>query len=409
MKTSLIRCLATALLLCSSAAGAASVDITASYGPGNNQFIETTPNNNIGYIGLELGLTSSTNEPMNAGEGFSINGPGASKVVVLRHENYSDEHALTFRVRSVSSWIQSYHVPENTSTTALNTWTHGSLLSIPSSSACPRGSGDSGGTTSGNVAKFYWPTPNNNIQCNYVSAVDREFYFKEFTRTGVRYEIQYPDPQKMNAGVYRGSITYSVGTGMDFDFGGSKFTNSDTQMTFNFILTVAHGLKLTTTEADQNVSLQPCEPGKVCTAEKGKANWERWSVTQITPQLTGKSGFTLSHSGGNFTAYLQCEYPEGDYCAIKSDKDGRRIPVQTQLTLPAVMVDSNTGAQVINRPLKAGRDTLSNLFRTANAVGEQGGSGHIDFLVKQQDVDTMLKTRPDTYRGAVTVIFDVEL
>ena len=129
-------------------------------------------------------------------------------------------------------------------------------------------------------------------------------------------------------------------------------------------------------------------------------------VTRITPQLTGRSNFTLSSSGA-FTVYLACEQQSGTNCALKSDNSAQLVPVQTLLTLPDNIVDSTTGSTVSRRPLALGRDLTRNTFIT-KSYGENK-SGSIDFLVEQRDVDTMLKTRPDTYRGAVTVIFDPQI
>lgn len=39
----------------------------------------------------------------------------------------------------------------------------------------------------------------------------------------------------------------------------------------------------------------------------------------------------------------------------------------------------------------------------------QNRVGSIDFQNSQKDVDTMLTTLPDTYRGTVTVIFDPDI
>ena len=130
-------------------------------------------------------------------------------------------------------------------------------------------------------------------------------------------------------------------------------------------------------------------------------------VTRITPQMTGKSNFSLSSSGA-FTVYLQCEQQSGSDCALRSDNTpSQTVPVQTLLTLPTNIVDNSTGSTVSKRRLAVGRDLTKNVFVT-RAFG-QNQAGSIDFLVDQREVDTMLKNRPDTYRGAVTVIFDPKI
>ena len=74
------------------------------------------------------------------------------------------------------------------------------------------------------------------------------------------------------------------------------------------------------------------------------------------------------------------------------------------LTLPTNVVNDKTGSSVVKEPIFIGKNSINAIFHTTTFG--QNRSGHIDFQVKQRDVDTMLATRPDTYRGAVTVIFD---
>ena len=62
---------------------------------------------------------------------------------------------------------------------------------------------------------------------------------------------------------------------------------------------------------------------------------------------------------------------------------------------------------MVNRKLALKKEPDKNIFVTKEYGKDKIGS--IDFLVDQQNVDTMLKTRPDTFRGAVTVYFDPNL
>ncbi|WP_261641992.1 hypothetical protein [Erwinia mallotivora] len=226
------------------------------------------------------------------------------------------------------------------------------------------------------------------------------------TDISIGYLLQAPNPLLISGGVYTGELPLAVGPGGDFDFGDNLLA-SDPFTTIRFTLSVNHELKLTTTADDQKVSLQPCTLGRNCTEEEGKANWERWMVTRVTPQLTGRSNFRLSSSGA-FTVYLQCEQQSGEDCGLKSDNDPSQVvPVQSLLTLPDNIVEQSTGATVVKRRLAQGRDLTKNIFLTRSYGENRAGS--IDFLVSQRDVDSMLKTRPDTYRGAVTVIFDPEI
>lgn len=127
---------------------------------------------------------------------------------------------------------------------------------------------------------------------------------------------------------------------------------------------------------------------------------------KITPQLTARSDFLLSSTGA-FTAYLQCEYIQDEHCAIKSDNNGQLVPVKAYLSLPNNIINQKTNSTVSRTPMTINKNVLNNTYLTQNIGNNRKGS--IDFLVTQHDVDTMLMTRPDTYRGTVTVIFDPKI
>lgn len=57
------------------------------------------------------------------------------------------------------------------------------------------------------------------------------------------YELRTPDPLKMVAGEYTGTIIYTVGPGQDFDMG-DVMIPSDSLLTLNFLLGVTHTLKV---------------------------------------------------------------------------------------------------------------------------------------------------------------------
>lgn len=215
-----------------------------------------------------------------------------------------------------------------------------------------------------------WKWPVSNAACYKTAKKDLAGEPYLINGTSLAYELKTPDPLKMGSGIYAGTLALNIGPGGDIDFG-DNFQASDTELTINFTLLVNHELKLTTTADDQAVSLQPCASGRACTKEEGQANWERWMVTRITPQLTGRSNFNLSSSGA-FTVYLECEQQSGPDCALRSDKmPSQTVPVQTLLTLPDNIVDNITGSTVSKRRLEAGRDLTKN-FCDKDVWSEQG-------------------------------------
>lgn len=418
----ILRTLAGMALLAASAAGmAATMDITASFTPSmgkpeNNTFTNTTPqsgycvdspkectNNNTFSIGMG-GITASL-----ATSGFTANSeprmgvyfkmPGAWRDVEVMNQNTGARETVSFRASAFSA---KYNTLTHWSLTKhRQAWNGTSFVYAPS----PCGYSGMGWYTPTDYM-FMWKWPVSNAACYKTAQKDLTGEPYLINHTSIGYELKTPDPLKMEAGVYTGTLTLNVGPGGDIDFG-DNFQASDTELTINFTLSVNHELKLTTTAENQSVSLQPCASGRVCTEDEGQANWERWMVTRITPQLTGRSNFSLSSSGA-FTVYLECEQQSGLDCALRSDKmPSQTVPVQVLLTLPDDIIDSVTGSTVSKRRLQAGRDLTKNVFVTKTFGQNRAGS--IDFLVGQKDVDTMLTTRPDTYRGAVTVIFDPKI
>ncbi|WP_228007791.1 hypothetical protein [Kosakonia pseudosacchari] len=393
------------------------MEITAEFVPSmahpeNNTFTNTTPQSgycvsfpgecagsglvsiNMGNITVSLataGFTANSDPRM----GMYFKMPGAMRNITVVNQQTGSSVTLGFRVnafaaryRTRTGWVLSDHQ---------NTWNGSSFVNAPA--PC----GYSGvGNYSDTWYRFMWKWPVSDAACYKTARKDLtgEPYLIEETSIG--YELITPDPLKMASGIYTGTLSLNVGPGGDIDFG-DNFTASDNNLTLNFTLTVNHELKLTPAAGAQTVALQPCPAGKICSEDEGEANWERWMVSRVTPQLTGRSAFTLSSSGG-FTVFLDCAERVGDECALTSDNSGQRVPMRVSVNLPDNVIDTQTGSTVTGRPLLIGKSEGQNYFTAKTYGADKPGS--IDFLVRQKDVDTMLATRPDTYRGAVTVIFD---
>lgn len=423
MSYSVLRALAGMALFAVSTAGmAATMNITASFSPSmdkpeNNVFENTTPQSGFcatwpaqctsGEKSLASGLTLTPSKGLtpqdDKRESLFFKWPSSSRRIMVTNTETGNTQDVQFRVSSFSG---RYYA---NSDSQIYAWgKKGWPFSMNPDGGC---SHLSPGWIIGNTqAAWLWSVPEGNAGCYRITSVDRPAgesnFINKVSELSFGYELKAPDPLKMEAGIYTGTLTLSVGPGGDIDFG-DNFQASDTELTINFSLSVNHELKLTTTADDQAVSLQPCTTGRTCTEDEGQANWERWMVTRITPQLTGRSNFSLSSSGA-FTVYLECEQQSGPACALRSDKmPSQTVPVRTLLTLPDNIVDNVTGSIVSKRELAVGSDLTKNVFTTK--IFGQNRTGSIDFLVSQKDVDTMLATRPDTYRGAVTVIFDPKI
>ncbi|MCU6336880.1 hypothetical protein KW823_10095 [Enterobacter quasiroggenkampii] len=406
------------MLFACTAATAATMSITAEFSPsmdnpGNYKFINTTPQGGFcvtwsqlctgGQVSISLPFSMATTKAIQANapkrEGYFVKLPSAWRSVQVTNVDTGKTVSVNFRASRYSGRLS---IPND------NRW--GSAgdgsLAYPENSGsggCSSGAGGTGLVGSSTWQEHAW---NYGVTadaggCYRISA--KGYPSISWSRLSIGYVLETPNPLAMDSGLYTGSHTFSIGPGGDFDFG-DNITASDTSLTVNFSLSVNHELKLSSTT--NSVSLQPCARGKICSEEQGKANWERWMVNRITPELTGRSTFNLS-SSGEFTVYLECEQRLGSDCALRSNTNpGQLVAVQSLLTLPDNIADKSTGADVIKKRLTAGRD-LSSIF-TTKTYGE-ARSGSVDFLVTQKDVDTMLKTRPDTYSGAITVIFDPQI
>jgi len=402
--------LCAALLLISQHSVAATMDISASFTPSvqnpqNNSFENTTPQSGYcqrwpsycpaGVVSIALPITTTLKRPIVAND-TARNNPyfgltNKQRSLTVTNEATGETASILFRISGFSS--------EYSGSTGQYDWQGGSFM-YPNAPCAYSGVSVGGG----NWYAFLWKVSESDGACYKISTVDRTEPSR-FYNMSISYDLVTPDPLKLGAGVFKGTVPLTVGPGGNIDFG-DVYEASDNELNINFTLTVTHELKLTATPENSQVSLQPCQPGRVCTADEGKANWERWMVSRITPQLTGRSNFNLSSSGA-FTVYLDCAQQAGADCALKSSSTGQLVPVQSLLTLPDNIVDSSTGSAVRQKRLAIGKDVTSNVFSTRTYGQDRQGS--IDFLVKQRDVDTMLSTRPDSYSGTVTVIFDPNL
>ncbi|MEJ4046169.1 hypothetical protein [Erwinia sp. SLM-02] len=404
-------------------ATAASLDITAFYAPSatnpeNNSFTITTPEagfckswpiyctgdaksvdiKNLTLKGNGI-LRASDSTPKN---NFFLSLPKNTPVTLVNSTSGQTIQAKFEITHFHAAWTQ-------LTGGGVKGWENGSFVYPSKNTTCYSANGSSsvgsGDGSSNTTYRWGWTVSGGNcFKLNTLAS--RDISSSKLKDIIIRYKLITVSPLLLEPGEYTGYVDWSIGPDGNISFG-NKWDASDSMLRVNFSLNVNHELKLTTTAEDQQVSLQPCASGKVCSADEGAANWERWMITRITPELSGRSRFNLTSSGA-FTVYVQCEHQSGQDCALRSDNTpSQTVPVQSLLTLPQNILDVSTGSTVSKRRLATSKDLNKNIF-VSNSYG-QNRAGHIDFLVSQKDVDTMLKTRPDTYRGAVTVIIDPKL
>lgn len=209
--------------------------------------------------------------------------------------------------------------------------------------------------------------------------------------TSVAYAIDIAPPFRMPSGTWRGSVTYSIGPGGDFDFGNDVTALSGNSLTVNFILDVQHAFIFEFPPGSDRAVLEP--PG----------GWQGWLAGGKAPQRLVRDLPFRVWSTGPFKVYKLCQHYADSRCAIRNHA-ADEVPVEVAMSLPAGI--EHRGAPVQRLALPSGR--LAALqFDAAMATLNRPGQLHLQ--VARDDMDSMLRYPGTTYTGQVTVIFDAEL
>ena len=240
-----------------------------------------------------------------------------------------------------------------------------------------------------NFALFFWIVPENAGACSVTNgyAIERMSY----TTLEYGYELKTPNPLGMDAGVYEGSITYSMGPGGDLDFGDAMIPD-DNALTFNFTLSVEHNLKVDLPPGGNRIELLP------------EGGWQAWLNRGRQPtRLFRDQTFVISASG-RFKMQLECSLAVGNTCGLRNGA-GDQVPLQVGVSLPFGLHDQ-AGQTVDKLPLRLD-GVGTELFQPAFYVNNRAGKLH--FEVENNDVKGMLEHPGSTYSGVVTVIWDSEV
>ncbi|MFQ6576158.1 hypothetical protein [Pseudomonas sp. UM16] len=190
--------------------------------------------------------------------------------------------------------------------------------------------------------------------------------------TSAAYAMDIPPPYRLKAGTYRGSLTYSIGPGGDFDFGNDATELSGDSLTVNFVLDVQHAFIFEFPPGSDRAVLEP------------QGGWDAWLTGARRPgRLYRDLPFRL-WSTGPFKVYKQCQYEDGDRCGIRND-DSDQVPVTIALSLPADV--EHRGGAVSRLALPTGRSAALQ-FEAATPTLNRAGQLH--FEVARDDVGSML-------------------
>ncbi len=375
------------------AAQALEVTISAEYrGGGSGRFVNTTPPAALcrlwshlcnGTSTVDVPIAYSKRSQQSAGDlrdRYYLKLPARRQVEVF-HELNGEMRRMNFDILSIS---QQAHIPTDFSYSPLQ----GSLQG-----GCTGANRISSHAARTVTFHTYLRQPQAPDPCwaSYSWAPANHVDNAEVTQTGLSFLLDIPPPYRLAAGIYRGSLTYSIGPAGDFDFGSGVTGLSGDSLTVNFVLDVQHAFIFEFPPGSERAVLEP------------KGGWQAWLGGAAAPvQLYRDLPFRL-WSTGPFKVYKACQYLLGGQCGIRNQHNDR-VPVDIALSLPAGI--QHQGRPVTRLSLPTGR-VAALQFESMQPTLNRGGQLH--FSVDRNGVQTMLKQPGTTYSGEATVIFDAEL
>ncbi len=237
---------------------------------------------------------------------------------------------------------------------------------------------------------FMWLVPENAGACATTALFDLPLFHLRYLVFG--YELRTPNPLKMAAGTYRGSINYSVGPGMDFDFGDAVIPN-ESLVTIDFVLSVEHTLKVEVPPGGHQVALLP------------QGGWQAWLNQGRKPtRLFRDQTFHMSASS-RFKMNLECQYSLGHTCALSESNSGHEVPLNVSVSLPSGLTDA--AGQPVNRLPVLMDGSGTEVFQPGFYVDRKPAALH--FEIERDQVENMLTGEDKIYTGNVTVVWDSEV
>ncbi|MCM2363045.1 hypothetical protein [Pseudomonas sp. SR18] len=240
-----------------------------------------------------------------------------------------------------------------------------------------------------NAAAYFWLVPEGAGACSRKTAQDLSYI--NLAQMEYAYEIKTPNPLGMSSGLYRGSLTYSMGPRADFDFGDVVIPVQNA-ITFNFALSVEHSLRVDIPPGGNRIELIP------------EGGWQAWLNRGRTPaRLYRDQTFRIAASS-RFKMQLECSIVMGNTCGLRNGT-GDEVPVQVAVTLPGG-IDGQGDQAVRRRPLRLD-GSGTELFQPLFYVNDRPGTLHFEVL--RDDMGEMLKQPGSTYSGVATVMWDSQI
>ncbi|GAB6407102.1 hypothetical protein [Pseudomonas sp. MHK4] len=382
--------------------------------PGANRFINKTPPSGYCAIyptvcaqqnifSIETNIIAAANAPIRANHGLR-QGPMFqipshwTEVQVVHAEG--DSETLQYRVRSIGG---NYRLdrpvqeligqPEGNNSKALGMLWGGVGNNAPLATwmypprPCTRTTNAFSLNSYGE--NFYWNIPAGQV-CSKTAAFDIPDF--SYTKFDIMYELATPNPLNMKSGTYTGRLPYGVGPGLAFDLG-DVMVPSESELAFNFTLTVNHIFKVEIPPGGNKVSLSP------------EGGWQSWLNQGRRPTRLFRDQTFNIWSSTAFKMQMECEhYAANSTCALQDDKNNQ-VPVQVSVSLPHGLGDTS-GQAVSRRPLRVD-GVGTERFEPTLYIDRKPGTLH--FEVDKAAVAEMLRGGARQYTGGITVVWDSQI
>ena len=236
---------------------------------------------------------------------------------------------------------------------------------------------------------WFWLVPENAGACATQARFDLNRFDYRYIFFG--YELRTPNPLAMPAGTYRGSQVYSVGPGMDFDFGDSVLPH-ESIASLDFVLEVDHILKVEVPPGGNRIQLEP------------QGGWQAWLQNGRKPSRLFRDQTINLWTSTAFKMTLECPEPMGNTCSVRNAA-GHQVPLDIAVTLPPGLTDA-AGRPVNRLPLTLD-GSGSERFLPSRYIDRKPSTLH--FEIKADGVAQMLEQPGSTYSGTATVVWDSEV
>ena len=236
---------------------------------------------------------------------------------------------------------------------------------------------------------FHWQIPVGQI-CGKTAAFDIPGF--AYSKLEFMYELVTPNPLKMKAGIYTGSLRYTVGPMMDFDLGDIMIP-SENELVLNFTLKVDHIFKVEIPPGGNKVALLP------------EGGWQAWLNQGRRPTRLFRDQTFNVWTSTPFKMSMECEhYAANSTCALQDDKNNQ-VPVDVLVSLPSGLIDGER--QSVSRRRLRVDGVGTERFEPALYIDRKPGTLH--FEVSKGAVEEMLQRDSLRYSGDITVIWDSQV